>query len=119
MDYHAFRKRYQRIPEYTSLYTREIFESLWKGRESLCPYWDDKPWPPLEDCNDDKFCSCGDLDEEEFTDNETSGYESEHELSEDGYEEYTSGADHYCRGGDDDSEEEDSEVEGGVSLTVA
>ncbi|RYP46536.1 hypothetical protein DL768_007283 [Monosporascus sp. mg162] len=26
---------------------RSDFESLWRGREHLCPYWDDSPWPPL------------------------------------------------------------------------
>lgn len=40
------RKRLRRAA-YTEAYTREIFESLWKGREDLCPYWDDEPWPQL------------------------------------------------------------------------
>ncbi|KAI9154913.1 Palmitoyltransferase akr1 [Paramyrothecium foliicola] len=37
------------IPEYT----RKDFERLWRGREELCPYWDDEPWPG--DCG--KQCS--------------------------------------------------------------
>lgn len=37
---------HQRRAKYTEWYTRDIFEALWRGRESECPYWDDKPWPP-------------------------------------------------------------------------
>jgi hypothetical protein len=115
-DFLGFRKQYQRIPEYTRFYTRKIFESLWKGREALCPYWNDTPWPPSVDGNDNKLCSCNDLDEEEFTDEETSEGEFEDELDEDGYDESGSGIDHESHGRDGDSEEEDSDVEGGVLL---
>ncbi|KAI1410600.1 ankyrin [Hypoxylon sp. FL1857] len=34
-----------RIAIYNSRYSRNDFEFLWKGREHLCPYWDDSPWP--------------------------------------------------------------------------
>lgn len=53
-----FRDGYQRRPNYTSWYTREAFEALWKGRESDCPYWDDSPWPKFGDERDDApLCS--------------------------------------------------------------
>lgn len=42
------RRKYQRRARYAGVYTRDVFESLWKGREHLCPYWDDEPWPPLQ-----------------------------------------------------------------------
>ncbi|KAI0098058.1 ankyrin repeat-containing domain protein [Nemania sp. FL0031] len=37
-----------RRARYTSLYTRQAFEELWKDREDQCPYWDDNEWPPLD-----------------------------------------------------------------------
>ncbi|KAI0437210.1 hypothetical protein F4803DRAFT_165257 [Xylaria telfairii] len=40
-----FRTAYPRTARYTELYTRRDFESLWKDREHLCPYWDDNEWP--------------------------------------------------------------------------
>lgn len=43
----AMRRKRLRRAAYTEDYTRELFESLWKGREDLCPYWDDEPWPQL------------------------------------------------------------------------
>lgn len=53
-----FREGYQRRPNYTSWYTREAFEALWKGRENDCPYWDDSPWPKFGDERDDApLCS--------------------------------------------------------------
>ncbi|KAI0455022.1 hypothetical protein F5B21DRAFT_473465 [Xylaria acuta] len=40
-----FRTAFPRRARYTRLYTRKDFESLWNGREHLCPYWDDDEWP--------------------------------------------------------------------------
>ncbi|KAJ4328886.1 hypothetical protein N0V84_000674 [Fusarium piperis] len=40
-----FRKTCPRRAHYTELYTRQVFEQLWQGKEGRCPYWDDKPWP--------------------------------------------------------------------------
>ncbi|KAI0965355.1 hypothetical protein F4678DRAFT_334855 [Xylaria arbuscula] len=37
------------MARYTAHYTRQVFESLWEGREHLCPYWDDREWPELFD----------------------------------------------------------------------
>ncbi|OTA76188.1 hypothetical protein M434DRAFT_402543 [Hypoxylon sp. CO27-5] len=36
---------YRRTARYTYYYERDYFEGLWLGREDLCPYWDDRPWP--------------------------------------------------------------------------
>ncbi|KAI0478682.1 hypothetical protein GGR56DRAFT_334277 [Xylariaceae sp. FL0804] len=49
-DLAEFRHGYQRRAKYTKSYTRHNFEALWKGREALCPYWDDTPWPPEGTC---------------------------------------------------------------------
>jgi hypothetical protein len=38
-------RKWQRKAEYTGFYSRADFETLWEGREKLCPYWDDLPWP--------------------------------------------------------------------------
>ncbi|KAJ4266220.1 hypothetical protein NW762_004201 [Fusarium torreyae] len=79
-DTAQFRSYRRRRPRYDFKYTREGFEKLWKGREGQCPYWDDKPWPPLKprekeesDYNDpwnlaiggssDDFSSGSDVDE--------------------------------------------------------
>ncbi|KAI1740983.1 hypothetical protein F4680DRAFT_416836 [Xylaria scruposa] len=43
-----FRAGFPRTARYTEYYTREDFESLWRNREHLCPYWDDTEWPALE-----------------------------------------------------------------------
>ncbi|KAI1293277.1 hypothetical protein F5Y03DRAFT_374458 [Xylaria venustula] len=40
-----FRQACPRTARYTAQYTRKDFEFLWKGREQLCPYWDDQRWP--------------------------------------------------------------------------
>jgi hypothetical protein len=53
-DTKEFRAGYQRRPNYTSWYTREAFEVLWKGRENDCPYWDDSPWPKYGDERDNE-----------------------------------------------------------------
>lgn len=73
-DISQFRSGHRRRARYTTPahdewswfhYNRQDFESLWKGREAECPYWDDKPWPPLapgeEDSDDesqDHECGC-------------------------------------------------------------
>ncbi len=36
-----FRRKHPRRARYTKFYTRGVFESLWKGREHLCPYYND------------------------------------------------------------------------------
>ncbi|KAI1213181.1 ankyrin [Annulohypoxylon truncatum] len=41
-------EKYCRRAQYTEDYKREDFEQLWQGREHLCPYWDDLPWPSSE-----------------------------------------------------------------------
>ncbi|KAI5458952.1 hypothetical protein BGZ63DRAFT_426265 [Mariannaea sp. PMI_226] len=44
-----FRSRqYRREANYSRWYSRNDFESLWSGRETECPYWDDNPWPPFQ-----------------------------------------------------------------------
>lgn len=57
MDILEFRAGYQRRAKYTKDYTREMFEALWRGRETDCPYWDDKPWPPVV-TNTNDGCQC-------------------------------------------------------------
>ncbi|UPK92476.1 hypothetical protein LCI18_003411 [Fusarium solani-melongenae] len=44
-DLEHFRASYPRVPRYNKSYSRQDFERLWLGRESLCPYWDDKRYP--------------------------------------------------------------------------
>ncbi|KAK5659900.1 hypothetical protein OQA88_13364 [Cercophora sp. LCS_1] len=45
-----FRNGYPRSAKYTDTYTRDDFESLWKGREERCPYWNDEFWvSPMDD----------------------------------------------------------------------
>ena len=41
-----YRRDKCRKAKYTKRYTRTHFEMLWEGKEHLCPYWDDEPWPP-------------------------------------------------------------------------
>lgn len=54
-----FRPRCQRRAKYTRYYTREIFQTLWDGREDACPYWDDTPWPKSTNGSDDGLlCQC-------------------------------------------------------------
>ncbi|KAI0552308.1 ankyrin repeat-containing domain protein [Xylaria curta] len=45
-DVAEFRRDNQRRANYTDSYTRQDFETIWKGRENQCPYWNDGPWPP-------------------------------------------------------------------------
>ncbi|KAI1261938.1 hypothetical protein F5Y18DRAFT_440103 [Xylariaceae sp. FL1019] len=45
-DIRQFRQGHQRRVMYCEQYTRQIFEEMWEGRESDCPYWNDAPWPP-------------------------------------------------------------------------
>ncbi|KAI2468980.1 ankyrin [Annulohypoxylon bovei var. microspora] len=46
LDIAKFRTEdYPRKAQYTELYSRKDFERLWQGREHLCPYWEDSPWP--------------------------------------------------------------------------
>ncbi|KAF4466542.1 hypothetical protein FALBO_6589 [Fusarium albosuccineum] len=73
-----FRSGYRRRPRYRNErdhynYCRHDFERLWKGREDQCPYWDDKPWPPLEPGESDsddsepssiRYCSSCDSDDQ-------------------------------------------------------
>ncbi|RTE84304.1 hypothetical protein BHE90_001093 [Fusarium euwallaceae] len=44
-DISEFRKIHPRKPRYNDIYTRQIFEQLWQGREHRCPYWNDAKWP--------------------------------------------------------------------------
>ncbi|KAM6530371.1 hypothetical protein FALCPG4_008498 [Fusarium falciforme] len=44
-DLEQFRASYPRVPRYNKSYSRQDFERLWLGHESLCPYWDDKRYP--------------------------------------------------------------------------
>ncbi|ERF71232.1 hypothetical protein EPUS_08150 [Endocarpon pusillum Z07020] len=46
-DINEKRKGFPRRSEYVESYTRQDFESLWRGREELCPYYHDPPgWDP-------------------------------------------------------------------------
>jgi len=45
-DIEKYRGGNYRKAQYTEDYTRAHFEMLWEGKEHLCPYWDDEPWPP-------------------------------------------------------------------------
>ncbi|KAK7909080.1 hypothetical protein PG985_014958 [Apiospora marii] len=54
-------------------YGRSDFEGLWRGRERLCPYWDDQPWPRALELNAAQSCPrCGGicLDSDEESDSE-------------------------------------------------
>ncbi|RMJ14399.1 hypothetical protein CDV36_005951 [Fusarium kuroshium] len=44
-DLKQFRVPYPRVPRYNKNHSRQDFERLWLGHESLCPYWDDKRYP--------------------------------------------------------------------------
>lgn len=44
-DLEQFRASYPRVSRYNKSYSRQDFERLWFGHESLCPYWDDKRYP--------------------------------------------------------------------------
>ncbi|KAK9780844.1 putative Ankyrin [Seiridium cardinale] len=65
-----FRKKSPRAVKYSSKYTRADFESLWKGREERCPYWNDAVWPDaslsqIEDTSmrgQEVVCTCFDMD---------------------------------------------------------
>lgn len=73
-DIAQFRSGYRRRATYTTPahervsclhYNRHDFESLWGERWKECPYWDDKPWPPLgpgeedgDDESQDYKCTC-------------------------------------------------------------
>ncbi|KAF4947376.1 hypothetical protein FGADI_10447 [Fusarium gaditjirri] len=43
------RRHYPRKARYIGGYTRKDFEELWYGQEDNCPYWDDRPWPPISE----------------------------------------------------------------------
>lgn len=60
MDILEFRAGYQRRAEYNWAYTRRMFEALWRGRETACPYWDDEPWPPVATGDTNDGCQCSD-----------------------------------------------------------
>ncbi|KAH9904499.1 hypothetical protein F4778DRAFT_732691 [Xylariomycetidae sp. FL2044] len=56
-DIKEFRcKHHPREALYGKDYTREMFESLWKGQEQDCPYWDDEPWIGTANCACNKLC---------------------------------------------------------------
>ncbi|KAI8665653.1 hypothetical protein LRP88_03841 [Fusarium phalaenopsidis] len=70
-DLKQFRASYPRVPRYNKSYSRQDFERLWLGHESLCPYWDDKRYPetggdenywkqPSQRC---KHTSCSECDQ--------------------------------------------------------
>ncbi|RGP66883.1 hypothetical protein FSPOR_6265 [Fusarium sporotrichioides] len=74
-DIRQFRTIRRRKPRYDSFYTRADFEELWRGREDECPYWDDRPWPPLgpgeEDSDFDRDdISCFELSDSDSTEDE-------------------------------------------------
>ncbi|KAI0857819.1 ankyrin repeat-containing domain protein [Xylaria cubensis] len=50
-DVAEFRRDNQRRANYTDSYTRQDFETIWKGKEDQCPYWNDGPWPPDASCS--------------------------------------------------------------------
>ncbi|KAH7141684.1 ankyrin repeat-containing domain protein [Dactylonectria macrodidyma] len=37
----------RRIAKYTEAYPRAEFVVIWEQTDAVCPYWDDKPWPPI------------------------------------------------------------------------
>ncbi|KAJ3471643.1 hypothetical protein MRS44_001742 [Fusarium solani] len=136
-DIAQFRLGYRRRARYTTSahnrgsryqYGRHNFERLWEGRGVECPYWNDKPWPPLgpgeEDSDDesqDRECTCHQcskyylyVDYEEFE----SG--SECDTEED--EEQTSSDDGSVRGCPHhfhvDQDEEESESDMGEAMST-
>ncbi|TRX90016.1 hypothetical protein FHL15_009117 [Xylaria flabelliformis] len=50
-DVAEFRRDNQRRANYTDSYTRQDFETIWRGKEDQCPYWNDEPWPPEPSCS--------------------------------------------------------------------
>ncbi|KAH7316882.1 hypothetical protein B0I35DRAFT_434180 [Stachybotrys elegans] len=48
-----FRRNFPRRAHYTAKYAREDFELLWKGREKLCPYWYNTPYPSNSEMESD------------------------------------------------------------------
>ncbi|KAH8673392.1 hypothetical protein BX600DRAFT_433023 [Xylariales sp. PMI_506] len=64
---------------YAEWYRRADFESLWEGREHLCPYWDDQPWSPglNDDMTSGKDTSEGESDEAEYSEDGDSGEEDD------------------------------------------
>ncbi|XEU95282.1 hypothetical protein FSHL1_000566 [Fusarium sambucinum] len=74
-DIRQFRTIRRRKPRYDSFYTRANFEELWRGREDECPYWNDRPWPPLGPGEDDSDVdrddmSCFELSDSDISDDE-------------------------------------------------
>lgn len=69
-DIRAFRKGYARTAQYMSEYSREGFESLWKGLESLCPYYNDKEGETWCPCVDKEACLCVRVEEAWETDSD-------------------------------------------------
>lgn len=73
-DISPFRRIQRRRPRYSRFYTRQDFEELWRGKEDQCPYWDDKPWPPLE---------AGEEDSDPDSDHPSYGCVSDFDMSDD------------------------------------
>ena len=73
-DVLEFRKGYPRKVCYIGRYTRVVFEEVWRGMESFCPYYDDQDWYPegsaeIFPCSNSEFGANGeslwsDTDEE-------------------------------------------------------
>lgn len=60
-DIRRMRQGFPRTPEYSTRYTRQVFQMMWEGKEQLCPYYDDPPvwnapeiphFKPLDDENE-------------------------------------------------------------------
>lgn len=72
-----------------------MFELLWEGRESECPYWDDEPWPKWSEDFDDEPLHLRDMDgghsppSDENSEDLNEGYTADMEYWSD--EEYPSG----------------------------
>ncbi|GKU02493.1 hypothetical protein FLAG1_04099 [Fusarium langsethiae] len=71
-DIRQFRTIQRRKPRYDSFYTRADFEELWRGREDECPYWNDRPWPPLGPGEEDSDFDRDDISCFELSDSDSS-----------------------------------------------
>ncbi|OTA60082.1 ankyrin [Hypoxylon sp. EC38] len=60
--------KYPRKAKYNSRYGRDDFEVLWRGREHLCPYWDDRRWLPQRKYATDPYDTDINTDSEESLD---------------------------------------------------
>lgn len=75
-DVASFREDWPRRARYNDVYTREVFEGLWKGREHLCPYYYDE-----EQLSTDEESGSEESDSEEYDTEEDDSEESGSEES--------------------------------------